>query len=451
MKTEDMCFRSVSIEDRAEFLEKTACEDTVISNYSFADYFVWSGFFVCSLGRIGNCLIYKSREKDMEYYSFPLGGDDDDKEIAIRTLIEYTASDGKKLIFFPLTDTQREFFEQHFGGTFEIDNERKYADYYYDSHMLAELLGRKLSAKRNHINAFEKLGDWHFDRITQSNKAVCLEIENEWITLNSDDGGALLRYEKNAIETALEFFDELELFGGILYLDERPVAFSIGEKLNADTIVVKFEKALSDIPGAFQMINREFAACFGREYKYINREEDLGDPGLRRAKSSYVPFYLENKHCAYLTGFSHPQKSDLEDVIRIWQEAFGDEREYIEFFLNERFNGDNMLCLRADGKIRSFICLLPARIKGIDADTDVLYVYAVATEKQYRKRGFITSIIKHAYEHHKKPLILLPADSEKKVLYGKMGFAEAFKTIDISIKAAENDAGQAGYEVISHA
>ncbi len=100
------------------------------------------------------------------------------------------------------------------------------------------------------------------------------------------------------LEVAFSNFDALALTGGVLYKEDKIVAFTIGEALNEDTFVVHFEKAFPDLQGAYPMINQQFVQRNCTEVKYVNREEDLGLEGLRKAKRSYRPEMMGVKYCA---------------------------------------------------------------------------------------------------------------------------------------------------------
>ncbi len=171
-------------------------------------------------------------------------------------------------------------------------------DYVYSAQKLSDLSGKKLHAKRNHINRFISEYNWSYESVTSDNIDDCAEILKMW----NSEGNEQAEGEETAIKTAFRDFEPLELIGGLLYTEGKPVAFAIGEKLSSDTFVVHFEKAIAETTGAYSMINREFVRHIMRVYpdtKYINREEDMGIAGLRKAKLSYNPVKMVKKY----TGF----------------------------------------------------------------------------------------------------------------------------------------------------
>ncbi len=112
----------------------------------------------------------------------------------------------------------------------------------------------------------------------------------------------MMQEEYDVVKEALMCFEELGLTGGLLRKDGEVIAFTLGEPLSDDTFVVHFEKAFPEIQGAYTMINQQFVLAECQNYKYINREEDTGDEGLRKAKLSYHPVILLSKYTACQRG-----------------------------------------------------------------------------------------------------------------------------------------------------
>lgn len=182
---------------------------------------------------------------------------------------------------------------QHLG--FKLRPDRDNADYLFARKDLAELAGRKYAKKRNHIKRC--LQEYHcdYEPISPVNLQECLALQQEWCKLKGcfDEPGLVGEYQ--AILETFSHYRELPLIGGAIRLNGSIKAFAIGERLNADTAVWHFEKALPDIPGLGQLINQWFAKFSLTEFEYINREQDLGIAGLRQAKESYHPLRLVPK------------------------------------------------------------------------------------------------------------------------------------------------------------
>ena len=186
-------------------------------------------------------------------------------------------------------------------GRFLFTADRDYADYLYLRTDLATLAGKKFQPKRNHVNKFKRMyPDYEYTAITPDRIRECLELEAEWCKANNCDQHEGTGNERRALVYALHHFEELGLTGGILHADGRIAAFTFGMPINQDTFGVHVEKADTRIEGAYAMINFEFANHIPEQYTYINREEDLGIEGLRKAKLSYQPAIILEKYTACL-------------------------------------------------------------------------------------------------------------------------------------------------------
>lgn len=173
-----------------------------------------------------------------------------------------------------------------------VTESRNMQDYIYLQSDLANLPGKAYHPKRNHINNFEKQYNWEFVSVTADNLPLLRKAAERLFAIDSR-----LPDEYEAILDLLDHFRELELRAGVLLVEGTPVAYSIGEIMNADTALIHIEKADRSFDGAYAMINKLFAAEFA-ECTYINREEDMGIPGLRKAKLSYHPIRMGDFYIA---------------------------------------------------------------------------------------------------------------------------------------------------------
>ncbi|KAA6307012.1 hypothetical protein EZS27_041324, partial [termite gut metagenome] len=174
-----------------------------------------------------------------------------------------------------------------------------YSDYIYLHEDLVALKGKKYQPKRNHINKFKKEYNYEYVPITSDTISDCLLLEVEWQKTNEQRQGEDASDENQAVVYALRHFEELGLTGGILYANGKAAAFTYGMPINQDTFGIHVEKADININGAYPMINHEFACRIPKQYMYLNREEDLGIEGLRKAKLSYYPEIVLDKYIAH--------------------------------------------------------------------------------------------------------------------------------------------------------
>lgn len=287
-------WRDVQLNDK-EQIDKLICAGNCHNaDYSFANLYIWRHAYKPMIAIVGGRLIVGNPQWDM--YAYPKG--DGDLRQSIDLILEDAHARGNKAVIRGLTDRMLEEFLPIYGDRFELSEDRDNADYLYTADKLCNLAGRKLSAKRNHINKFERNGDWEFVRITDDNMDAAKDFVAEFY---KEKGDPDLESEAIAIAEMFANYHELGFMGGLLYQNGRPVAFSAGTLLDPECVDVHFEKALPDIEGAYTMINREFARMVVAEHpsvEYFNREEDMGLEGLRKAKLSYHPDVLLMKYYA---------------------------------------------------------------------------------------------------------------------------------------------------------
>ncbi|NLG25953.1 MAG: DUF2156 domain-containing protein [Clostridiales bacterium] len=268
--------------------------------YCFATCYLWRQAFGFRAARLGDRLIVQSGERHRTSYLFPAGSGP--IEPAIDALIERAGGLGAPLKLTAVLPHQRAMLEAAYPGAFAFEPTRADFDYVYEAEKLATLAGRKLSKKRNHIHQFVALyPDWQYEPLTMDNLGEARRMNQIWYTQPECEMKGDLLDEATAINQAFEHFGPLNLMGGLLRVGGRAVAFTMGQELRPDMVLVHFEKALYEVTGAYTMINREFVrnACQG--YRYVNREEDAGDAGLRQAKLSYQPAMLIEKFTATYT------------------------------------------------------------------------------------------------------------------------------------------------------
>ncbi len=189
-----------------------------------------------------------------------------------------------------VTDSQKTVLER-LGYT--VVEDRDNFDYLYCRADLANLQGRKFSKKRNMVNAFINNNEYTGKPLLDEHIPEALSILEQWKEEHGEEG------DYGAAREALEKSWDLQLCGGIYYVENRPAAYSLGEELaNSTCFVIHFEKAVQGYKGLYQFINQSFAAILPGIYDTINREQDLGDEGLRHAKESYQPSGFVKKYRA---------------------------------------------------------------------------------------------------------------------------------------------------------
>ncbi len=294
-------FKHISIDDREDY-EKLLFADTSGRGceFSFANLYLWGRQ---TIARAHGCILMFSQFDRRSVYPFPIGGGD--VKGALDTVIADSKERGIPCRITGVRPEQKEFIEKHFPAKFRFHTDRGSYDYVYSIDDLAELAGKKYDGKRNHINKFKKkYPEYKVEPISGENIALAEKMAHEWyeakITGNPE---ADFHMEKAALARAFRDYKALGLEGLLLSVDGKVIAFTIGSRLAPDTFDVHFEKALAGYDGAYAMINCEFAKYIREKYpevKYLDREEDMGLEGLRRAKESYQPHHLIEKCWACL-------------------------------------------------------------------------------------------------------------------------------------------------------
>ena len=267
-----------------------SCERT------FVNVFLWARFYNVTFAIIEDTLVFKSEDENSFAFAYPAGEPENVKK-ALDTLYQYSQERGVSFRLYNVTPDHFEQIEAWYPGRFQIEYNEDLADYVYESEKLCTLAGKKLHGKRNHINKFKSLyeGRWSYETMSDDNLEECFQMALKWRNQNGCDDDPEKNSEMCVTLNSLRLFRELELTGGILRVDGRIVAFTIGEPVCSDTFVVHIEKAFPDVQGAYTMINQQFVEHECMDYRYVNREEDTGDEGLRKAKRSYRPVFMVEK------------------------------------------------------------------------------------------------------------------------------------------------------------
>jgi len=292
-------FNPIALGDKAWIDPIFQREQSQSAGWCFANIFVWSPSFHQQVAKIEDGLVVKLAYEGSPIYSFPAGVTD--ISVAISLMREDAALCGVPLSILGVTEASKKKLEEALPNQFDFHPDPSLSDYIYEAEKLAHLPGKKLSSKRNHINRFlENHPDYQFEPITMDNICECVSMSREWIYLRQLQSSSFSD-ELSALRLGFAHFEELGFEGGLLRVDGKVIAFTIGEVLNEDTYVLHFEKAFSDIQGAYPMINREFARYILEQHpqiRYINREEDMGMESLQKAKRSYYPSHMVDKYTA---------------------------------------------------------------------------------------------------------------------------------------------------------
>lgn len=289
----ELTIKKPELSDKEKFERFFRMNQTRSCEYTFANLYLWHCHYHVGYAMVGNMLVFQYT--DEQVFTFPLGDRAYLKE-TVDLLMEWCREHEVEFQMTNITPEQFELLDALYPGKFSIEYYRDSADYVYETEKLINLSGKKYHGKKNHINKFKKnWPDWSYETITKENVEECFQMALEWRVQNGCDEDEEKNAEMCVTLNSLRLMEELSLQGGLIRAGGRIVAFTIGEPVCEDTMVIHIEKAFPDVQGAYPMINQQFLIHEASQYRYVNREEDLGEPGLRKAKESYHPAFLQEK------------------------------------------------------------------------------------------------------------------------------------------------------------
>ena len=312
----DMIFKDIELSDAQWIRELFSVPDYNSEDYNFTFQFLWKNTFRSKVARIGDLVLIQYNMDGRKSYLTPVGRADEHQvaDIINSMLNENSLlGDDGTLVFYGVLPSQMDFFEKNFAGRYTSEQIRMGADYIYDAQALKALSGKKYQAKRNFANGFRRLYRWRFEPICESNMEECLQMNDEWCRRNGCGQDFWKNNEFCAVRVALNNYKALDLDGGLLRVDGKVVAFTIGERTSSDTLLVHIEKALTEYRGAYQAMSQEFLGYMDKilrerenipdgtpAFTLVNREDDSGDENLRKAKMEYHPIEIKEKYLVFL-------------------------------------------------------------------------------------------------------------------------------------------------------
>lgn len=283
------------------------------SDLSFTNLFIWGADGKMEYAEKNNVLYIKLNFKGVPVFLWapiPKYGVEVDYRKAVYEGIAYMKNVGVeptfRSVWTPFRDKMLEACPELFSMPTDIA-----WDYVYARESLATLKGKKLHGKRNHINKFlSKYPDYEYRKLDKTMIDDCVSLYDQWISEKDEEAENSLQSEKQSVLLALNNMDELGLTGGTIYIDGKLCAFTVGERLHPHMQLIHIEKADTNYEGIFPMINQQYILHECMDVELINREEDMGIEGMRKAKRSYNPLKMIEKYLVSIR--------DLTNVKGIW-------------------------------------------------------------------------------------------------------------------------------------
>ena len=287
-------FKDITLEDKEIITSYIFPNDCCNCEFSFSNLVSWRFLYDTKYAIVDDFLVLRYNSGGNDTFMMPIGKGNADN--VILKLIEEIHSQGKPFKMYAACHFIENQVSDNLRERFNLLPNRDSFDYVYLREDLANLKGNKFQQKRNHVNRFMKTyPNWEYKSATPELIRLCIEKEHEWYESNDDYKHQEIDNERQALLYAMNHAEEIGVKGGVLLVDNEIVAFTFGFPINHKTFGVHFEKADIRFTGAFTIINQMFAKDIPEEFEYVNREEDLGIEGLRKAKTSYNPVFLITK------------------------------------------------------------------------------------------------------------------------------------------------------------
>ncbi|MDR1309409.1 MAG: phosphatidylglycerol lysyltransferase domain-containing protein [Deltaproteobacteria bacterium] len=286
-----MSFKPLSLADRPIFVETEKRCPLHTSDANFTNMFIWQGFYNFSWTTAHDCLCLVSDPAGGTPFAMPPLGPGD-KVRAVEFLVGGMAEPRLSRVPEELALAVK---AAHPGWRVEPDPDND--DYVYLAEKIINLSGRRMHQKKNHYNSFVRNNRFELLTVTRDLRDELVDVEAKWLTSKTEKIGdnSHLQIEKEAVHLLLENFEALEMRGLAIRIEGRIEAFSLGESLSPDTALIHVEKGSPDIRGIYVALCSSFARASFSDKTYVNREQDLGLPGLRRSKESLKPDHMRRK------------------------------------------------------------------------------------------------------------------------------------------------------------
>lgn len=286
-------FKALDIDDQAVFTRVFEADPPRTSEATFTNLFMWRHRYRPEWRLRKGCLLILCRPEGEPAFALPPAGEGDKRE-ALEVLCEVMSRRSEEP---RIGRVDERFVEEHVDTSrFEVVYDRDNSDYVYRSQALIRLGGRRYHRKKNHLNRFRRQHDFLYRSLDLELVECFLDMQDTWCRIRDCAEDPDLLTEDFAVREVLMHFEQLAFRGGAIQIDGKLEAFSLGEALNPETAVIHVEKANPDIPGLYTVINQRFCETEFSHMTYINREQDLGEPGLRKAKESYLPDHMVHKY-----------------------------------------------------------------------------------------------------------------------------------------------------------
>jgi hypothetical protein len=286
-----MDFEQIHLEQQANYLKALEQCTQKSSDYSFSNLFGWADEYGLSWAWNEN-LVWIRQSKPQTRLWAPIGPWE---TIDWGDVFNRLFKSGTRFIRIP--ETLSRLWQKNLQDRLVIEEDRDHWDYLYDINEMVELRGNRFHKKKNLLNQFIKKYDYRFKTFSPSMIEPAMAMQADWCNWRDCESSEVLSAENRSVFKVLMHWNDLVgLTGGVILVEDIIVAYTLAEKMSDESIVVHYEKGCPDYKGVYQAINQMFLESLPENFKIVNREQDLGEEGLRQAKMSYNPFGFLKKY-----------------------------------------------------------------------------------------------------------------------------------------------------------
>lgn len=405
---------------------------------SFANLYGWQFFYQTEVAEHGGFLFFRFQTDGHLAYMMPLG--QGDRQMAVEWIKEDAYRHGVPFLLLGMSRDDAVALRTFEEGDYVLHENRDNADYLYLRTALADLAGKALQPKRNLAHRFRRLyPDYEYRPLTPEWVSLCLQLDEEWMaTKGAPAEQRAVQAEAQAMRRMLAAFDELSLQGGALFVGGCLVAFTFGAPVNAETFDVCVEKADRRYEGAYAVINQELARHLPDTFVYVNREEDLGIEGLRKAKLAYHPYRLVEKLSLWsVHSLQRQVRADIrqrhEEHVKwqtraLWKCCFDDDEAFLHLYFTTKYRPDRNTFREEHGQVVAALQRLPYTLTFQGAVVPVGYISGACTHPEHRGKGWMGALLAEAHRQMRADgqvfSLLLPASASLFAYYRRFDYAD---------------------------
>lgn len=391
-------FRDITIEDKQLF-DRFEIDQYFASELNFANVFAWKAYDQLQIYHDEKMFIIKGRD----FFFPPCFFHQSDCHAALQWMREYCQKEQITLRIVGITNEIKQRLPHE---ELDVFSHPELSEYLYLAQDLITYKGKSFHSKRNFVNQFIKKYTYTFKDYEPSMRNDILSLIDLWAETKH------IAYEKQPILTILDHLTEIDAFCGCLLINDKVEAFAIGTTCNQSGIVL-FEKANLDFDGIYPMLINQFAKRYFSNVKYINRQEDLGDDGLRKSKLSYNPIGLIDKYQAV-------EKPAIQ-LRHIHELSFFDRSSYIDYFINKK--PKHLIHIEKNHIIQSVLYYRHTTLTIEDKQYPSAFLFALATHPQFRNQGLMRQLLIQSLQSlEKEGFIFAFLHPDIEHYYEKFGF-----------------------------